>query len=62
MIKANHITVSYRMSHDKIQSIKEYLVAMLKRKLKYEEFRALKDVSFEIKKGEDNEDLPISGF
>ena len=52
MIKANHITVSYRMSHDKIQSIKEYLVAMLKRKLKYEEFHALKDVSFEIKKGE----------
>ena len=52
MIKANHITVSYRMSHDKIQSIKEYLVALLKRKLKYEEFRALKDVSFEIKRGE----------
>ena len=52
MIKANHITVSYRMSHDKIQSIKEYLVALLKRKLKYEEFHALKDVSFEIKRGE----------
>ena len=52
MIKANHIRVSYRMSHDKIQSIKEYLVALLKRKLKYEEFHALKDVSFEIKKGE----------
>ena len=52
MIKAEHITVSYRMANDKIQSIKEYLVAMLKRKLKYEEFLALSDVSFEIKKGE----------
>ena len=52
MIKANHISVSYRMSHDKIQSIKEYLVALIKRKLSYEEFHALNDVSFEIKKGE----------
>lgn len=52
MIKAENITVSYRMAQDKIQSIKEYLVALLKRKLKYEEFHALKDVSFEIEKGE----------
>ena len=52
MIKANHITVCYRMPHDKIQSIKEYLVALIKRKLQYEEFYALQDVSFEIKKGE----------
>lgn len=52
MIKANNITVSYKMPHDKIQSIKEYLVALIKRKLQYEEFRALQGVSFEIKKGE----------
>ena len=52
MIKADHITVCYRMPHDKIQSIKEYLVALVKRKLQYEEFYALRDVSFEIKKGE----------
>ena len=52
MIKAEHITVAYRMANDKIHSIKEYLVAFLKRKLQYEEFVALDDVSFEIKKGE----------
>ena len=52
MIKAEHITVTYRMANDKIHSMKEYLVAFLRRKLKYEEFLALNDVSFEIKKGE----------
>ena len=52
MIKANHITVCYRMSQDKIKSIKEYLVALLKRKLQYEEFLALEDVDFEIQRGE----------
>lgn len=40
------------MANDKIKSFKEYLVAVLKRKLQYEEFYALTDVSFEIKKGE----------
>ena len=40
------------MPHDRIQSIKEYLVALIKRKLQYEEFYALRDVSFEIRKGE----------
>lgn len=52
MIKAENITVCYRMANDKIKSFKEYLVAVLKRKLQYEEFYALTDVSFEIKKGE----------
>ena len=52
MIKANNVTICYRMSHDKIQSIKEYLVALIKHKIRYEEFRALQNVSFEIKKGE----------
>lgn len=52
MIKVNNVSVAYRMSHDKIQSIKEYLVALIKHKLAYEEFHALNDVSFEIKKGE----------
>ena len=52
MIKAENITVCYRMAHDKIKSIKEYLVALVKHKLQYEDFRALHNVSFEIKKGE----------
>ncbi len=40
------------MSQDRIQSIKEYLVAMAKGKLKYKEFWALKDVSFSVRPGE----------
>ena len=52
IIHAENISVCYRMSRDKIKSIKEYLVAMIKRKLQYEEFYALNDVSFQIQKGE----------
>lgn len=42
----------YLMTYDRIKSIKEYLVQLVKGKIKYEEFWALRNVSFEIKKGE----------
>lgn len=40
------------MTYDRIKSLKEYIVQLLKGKIKYEEFWALKDVSFELDKGE----------
>lgn len=52
MIKAENVSVKYLMTYDRIQSMKEYLVQMVKGKIKYEEFWALKDVSSEVKKGE----------
>lgn len=52
MIEVKNVSMSFRMSQDRIQSIKEYLVAMAKGKLKYKEFWALKDVSFSVRPGE----------
>jgi len=40
------------MTYDRIKSMKEYLVQLVKGKIQYEEFWALKDVSFEVRKGE----------
>ena len=52
MIQAESISVCYKMSYDRVQSIKEYVVQTLKGKMRYEEFWALKNVSFQVKKGE----------
>ncbi len=52
MIQADNISICYKMSYDRIQSIKEYVVQKLKGKIRYEEFWALRGVSFEVKKGE----------
>lgn len=52
MIKVEHISMKFRMANDKVMSLKEFLVAVLKRKLTYEEFQVLDDISFEVKKGE----------
>ena len=52
MIKIEHVSMKFRMTTDKILSLKEYVIAFLKGNLHYQEFWALKDISFEVKKGE----------
>ncbi|NLM48647.1 MAG: ABC transporter ATP-binding protein [Epulopiscium sp.] len=52
MIRVNNVSMKYMITRDRIQSLKEYTVAFLKRRLVYEEFWALKNVSFDVKKGE----------
>lgn len=52
MIKVENVSVRYHMTYDKIKSIKEYVVQLLKGKLKYEEFLALQNVTFNVEKGE----------
>ena len=38
MIKAEHVSVKYLMTYDRIKSMKEYLVQLVKGKIQYEEF------------------------
>ena len=52
MIEVQHLTVDFRMANDRIQSLKEYSVALLTRRLSVEKFRALDDISFSVKRGE----------
>lgn len=52
MIKVENVSVKYMMTYDRVKSMKEYLVQLVKGKIKYEEFWALKNVSFEVQKGE----------
>ena len=52
MIQADHLSLCYRMTYDQTHSIKEFVVQLLSGKVKYNEFWALKDVSFTVEKGE----------
>lgn len=51
-VKVDHATVRFNMASEKIDNLKEYFVKLIKRELMFKEFLALKDVSFEVKKGE----------
>ena len=52
MIKVDNVSVCYKTMYDRASGLKEFIVSLLKRKNKYEEFWALRDVSFEVKQGE----------
>ena len=52
MIEVKNVTMKFRMSDEPINSLKEIFTTALSGKLKYNEFKALDDVSFSINKGE----------
>lgn len=52
VINVDHVSVKFRMNVNRAQNLKDYVVLKLKGQLKYEEFYALNDVSFDVKQGE----------
>ena len=52
MIEVSDVTMRFRMNNDRIMSLKEFVTKALRGKLQYNEFIALSNVSFTVKKGE----------
>lgn len=52
IIEVRDVSMRFRMANDRINSIKEYLVQLIKKQIKYNEFEALKHVNFEVNRGE----------
>ena len=48
----DNVTVKYRMTEEKVDNLKEYVIRLIKRDLCYRDFLALEKVSFSVKKGE----------
>lgn len=52
VIRLEGVSVVYRASSERIKSLKEYAIRLLKRQVKHHEFTALSDVSLELRRGE----------
>lgn len=52
IIKVKNSTVRFNKATENYNGLKEYVIKMLKGELMFQEFLALKDVNFEVKKGE----------
>ena len=52
IIDVDHVTVRFNLATQKIDNPKEYFIKLVKRQLMFQEFLALKDVSFQVKQGE----------
>ena len=58
-VKVENVSILFNLSKEKVDNIKEYFIKLVTRKLHYNEFWALTDVSFEVQEGER---LGILGF
>ena len=51
-VRVDHVSMMFNMSSEKVDSIKEYLIRVLKHKISVQPFWALQDISFELEKGD----------
>ncbi len=52
ILKVEHVSMKFNLSKEKVDSMKDYVIKLLKRELQYNEFWALRDISFTLNKGD----------
>ena len=52
VIDVDHVTIRFNLANQKIDNLKEYFIKLVKRELLFQEFLAVKDVSFQVRRGE----------
>ena len=52
MIEANNVSMHFIMEQERTNTLKEYMVKLVRRKLRFSRFTALDNVSFSIQRGE----------
>lgn len=52
VLRVDHVGMKFNLSKEKVDNLKEYVIRWLKKELTYNEFWALKDVSFSLEKGD----------
>lgn len=52
MIEFDHVDMIFNIASEQLNNLKEYFIKLVKHQLFFEEFKALKDISFQIKRGE----------
>ena len=60
-ISVKNVTMTFNLNKEKVDNLKEYVIKLISRKLEYKKFYALKNVNFEVKKGEHLAILGLNG-
>jgi len=52
VLSVQNVSVKYRLTEQKVDNLKEYIIKLFQRELRYKDFLALEDVSFSLQKGD----------
>ena len=52
IVKVENVSIKFCLASEKFDGFKEYFIQRVKKKITYQDFWALQDVSFEVYKGE----------
>ena len=52
VIDVNNVTIRFNLANQKVDNLKEYVIRLIKKELMFQEFLAVKNVSFQVKAGE----------
>lgn len=51
-VEVNDVTMIFNMASESLTNLKEYFIKLIRHELFFKEFRALKDISFKVRRGE----------
>lgn len=52
IVEVDHVSMKFNLASEKFDSFKEYVIKSIKRQVSYDEFWALQDITFEVKRGQ----------
>ncbi|HBI72911.1 MAG TPA: teichoic acid ABC transporter ATP-binding protein [Lachnospiraceae bacterium] len=52
VLKVENVSMKFNLMEKKVDNLKEYVIKAIKRELRYQEFWALRDISFSLNKGD----------
>ena len=52
VIELENVSMMFNLSKERVDNLKEYAIKLIKRELMFQEFWALREISFQVKKGE----------
>lgn len=61
VVEVNNVSMLFNLSKEKVDSLKDYIIKFLKRELQFQEFWALRDVSFKLEEGDRLGILGVNG-
>ncbi len=60
-ISVNNVTMTFNLNKEKVDNLKEYVIKLVTHKLEYKKFYALKNINFQVKKGDHLAILGLNG-